>query len=206
MGKFLWTVVAYWIKAGVANPDKICAFQTNIAASKQLSADENKNIWHKYAYGDGCKQCDMCTNYDTVHRCCPKAQFTWAINYENDETISQYLIKAAANQGYLRALEQLSIYDVIEKEASRFKITAYDKSTLRFGFLSQNLKRIVHLYGEDSKRKYLEDSVNLGSIKAAAILAEISDIKNSPYELYFLKGVLSNVIEQFEVLKEISGH
>ena len=47
--------------------------------------------------------------------------------------------------------------------------------------------------------------MNLGSKKAAAILAEIVDIKNSPYELYFLKGVLSNVVEQFEILKKISG-
>ena len=47
--------------------------------------------------------------------------------------------------------------------------------------------------------------MNLGSKKAAAILAEVIDIKNEPYELYFLKGVLSNVVEQFEILKEISG-
>ena len=39
-----------------------------------------------------------CTNYDTVHRCCPKAQFTWAINYEKDKRISQYLIKSAATK------------------------------------------------------------------------------------------------------------
>lgn len=196
---------AYWIKAGVANPDNICAFQTNIATSKQLSADENKDIWYKYAYGNGCKQCHECTNYDTVHRCCPKAQFTWAINYEKDKRISQYLIKSAANQGYLRALEQLSIYDVIEKEAPEFKITAYDNLALRFGVLSRNLKNIIYLYNEGLKCKYLEDSVNLGSKKAAAILAEVIDIKNEPYELYFLKGVLSNVVEQFEILKEISG-
>lgn len=195
----------YWIKAGIANADNMCAFQTNIAMTKQLSADENKDIWHKYAYGEGCALCHECSNYDSVRKCCPKAQFTWARDYEKDKQISQHLIKVAANQEYLRACEQLAIYDVIEKNASEFKITTYDNLALGFGVLSQNIKNIIHLYNEDSKCKYLEKAVNLGSKKAAAILAEVIHAKNRPYELYFLKGVLSNVVEQFEILRKISG-
>lgn len=195
----------YWIKAGIANTDNMCAFQTNIAIAKQLSADENKDIWHKYAYGEGCAVCHECSNYDSVRKCCPKAQFTWAKEYEKDKQISQHLIKVAANQEYLRAWEQLAIYDVIEKEASEFKITTYDNFALRVGVLSQNVKSIIHLYNEDSKYKYLEKAVDLGSKKAAAILAEVIHDKNRPYEFYFLKGVLSNVVEKFEILKEISG-
>ena len=140
-----------------------------------------------------------------MRKCCPKAQFRWAKEYEKDKQISQHLIKVAANQEYLRAWEQLAIYDVIEKEASEFKITTYDNFALGVGVLSQNIKSIIHLFNEDSKYKYLEKAVDLGSKKAAAILAEVIRDKNRPYELYFLKGVLSNMVEQFEILKEISG-
>lgn len=196
---------AYWIKAGSATPDKICAFQTNIALTKQLSADENKNIWHRYAFGEGCSSCHECTNYNTIYRCCPKAQFVWARNYETDKQISLYLIKASANQEFLSALEYLSIYNIIEKYAPDFRFTSFDNISLKFGFLSQNFKKIINLYNNSQNRKLLNDAVNLGSKKAASILAEIAEIEKETYELYFLRGVLPQILKKYELLKQISG-
>lgn len=196
---------AYWIKAGIANPDNVCAFQTNIALTKQLSTEENKDIWNKYVYGGGCKSCHESTNYDTTHRCCPKAQFTWARNYEPDRQLSLYLIKAAANQGYLKALEYLSIYDIIERCAPDFKLTPYDNLALSLGFLSSNIKSIIDLFKNSQIRELLDDAVNRGSKKAATILVEITDIEKNPYELYFLRGILPNMVEKYKLLERLSG-
>lgn len=115
------------------------------------------------------------------------------------------MIKASANQEFLSALEYLSIYNIIEKYAPDFRFTSFDNISLKFGFLSQNFKKIINLYNNSQNRKLLNDAVNLGSKKAASILAEIAEIEKETYELYFLRGVLPQILKKYELLKQISG-
>lgn len=195
---------ACWVKAGIAVPEDNCAFQTNMAITKQLSLDKSKDIWNQFAFGNGCKSCHECSNYNTTERCCPKAQLIWAKNYETDKLVSQFLIEAAANQEYLDAVEHLLTTQILKEFAPNNTTTSNDEDSLRSGVVLSKLKDFVHLHENHRIYKLLNQAVDLGSEKAASILLELIEIDRNPYELYFLKGVHSNIVEKYEILKRIS--
>lgn len=220
-GKYVWKDLAiwtnkdegnstlaasYWIKAAASNPDSACAYETNMVICNCVSDEEKKDIWRKYAYGNGCLTCHECSNYNSDKRCCPKAQLRWAKDYESDNAVANFLIKSAANQGYESSILELSLYQVLEQYTSGKKPSMLDMFMFNFGKVPSAYEVIFDKLAQDNEYDSLTRAADLGSRRAASVLAEVSKLRQSKFDIYYWNLLLSNLFSKLSLLEELSEH
>lgn len=211
----LWTYEAkessaiystYWIKASNANPEKSCAYRTNLALSDQLDEEEVMSIWYEYAYGNGCETCHECSSYDKNSRCCPKAQLIWARKYEKDPSVAEFLIKSSMRQGYNNAIEYLAVDKVIDELLPSAEISSLDKISFKwFGIIPPAYRQIITEFTSDSRYKLLCRAADNGSRKAASLLVEASRLRNSNFENIYWSALIAKIPEQISILQKITN-
>jgi hypothetical protein len=192
----------YWIKATEVNPERACAYGMN--TTLKLGNDEAKEIIKKYIHGNGCSDCHECGDYNKEEKCCPKAQVEWALRYEDNHQLSQLLIKSAANQGYLEALEYIAIYDVIENVMPKITLSALDKFALNIGIFPEKFQYCIAYFAEENNYKNLCAAAETGSKKAIAILTRASSLVNSKFEYIYWMLRSASMVDRFNIIKEIS--
>lgn len=200
-------ITTYWLKATKANSDGECAYKTNIANFGNVSEEERKNIWHKFAFGNGCKQCNECTNYDSTARCCPKAQLIWAKLYETDNTISDYLLQQSVEQGYTTAINEVAINRVYKAYDSSIKVESFENFKFsRFGIIPECLDKCIDIFDTPYNYKLLCNSAHQGSRKAASILKKITE-KNSysEFEHIYWCFVAGSIRDSLQLLSKLSN-
>lgn len=199
------TYSTYWIKASNANPKKSCAYRTNMASCSQLDEEEVMAIWHKYAYGNGCETCHECSSYDKTSRCCPKAQFNWARKYEKDKAVAKFLMEAAMRQGYNAALQYLAVDRVKDELLPNAEITPLDNFFFNRGIVPSAYRQIIPVFTSDCHYKLLCRAADNGSKKAAALLREVSKLRNSNFEKIYWSALTVNIKEQISILQKITN-
>lgn len=196
----------YWIKASSANPERSCAYQTNMALFNCVDEEEKKAIWQKYAYGHGCPKCHECSNYNSNNRCCPKAQYRWAKDYETDEAVSDFLIKSAASQGYESSILELCLYQVQRQYAPDKVPAMIDLLMFNFGHVPSEYDAILDKLAQDKEYKSLSRAADLGSRRAASILEKVSKLRHSNFEIYYWNALSANLFTRLSFLEELSEH
>lgn len=199
------TYSTYWIKASNANPENSCAYRTNMALFSQLDEEEVRSIWYEYAYGNGCETCHECSSYDKISRCCPKAQFYWARKYEKDQTVARFLMEAAMRQGYNAALQYVAINRVKDELLPNVGGDYFDDMFLSRGMIPPAYKQIINEFNSDSRYKLLCRAADNGSRKAASLLVEVSELRNSYFENIYWSAVMSRIPKQISILQEITN-
>lgn len=199
------TYSTYWIKASKANPNNSCAYRTNMALFSQLDEEEVMAIWHEYAYGNGCETCHECSSYDKTSRCCPKAQFNWARKYEKDKAVAKFLMEAAMRQGYNAALQYLAVDRVKDELLPNAEITPLDNFFFNRGIVPSAYRQIIPVFTSDCHYKLLCRAADNGSKKAAALLREVSKLRNSNFEKIYWSALTANIKEQISILQKITN-
>lgn len=195
----------YWIKASNANPQKSCAYRTNMALFSQLDEEEVMAIWHEYAYGNGCETCHECSSYDKTSRCCPKAQFNWARKYEKDPAVAKFLMEAAMRQGYNAALQYLAIDKVKDELLPSVEVAPLDNFLFNWGTVPSAYRQIISEFTSDSRYKLLCRTADYGSRKAASLLVEVSKLRNSNFENIYWSALTARIPEQISILQKITN-
>ena len=193
----------YWKKATTASPDRECAYQTNVVTiNDDLQPDEKKSVLEKYAYANGCKACNECYNYNTEKRCCPKAQYQLAKQFVKDKNVSRCLIEEAAKQGYVRAIEYLSIDELIRNSESIIEVSHKDDILFSSGTLPDVIKTNMVLFRKSNK-SLLITAANHGSRKAAALLFELSNESDLFYESIYYAAILKRKYDVYNKLNRL---
>lgn len=178
----------YWRKAARADKDNVCAYMTNIAICVEISDDEKKSIWEKFAFADGCKSCHECSNYDTSLRLCPKAQYKWAREYESDESFARSLICKSANQYYDKALFYLGFKQAINKELPSFKENVVFNTLASHGIVVSPPKQYEVLYPiltKDCYYYYLQSAASVGISISRSILPFVAKHRDDKYNFIY---------------------
>lgn len=195
----------YWLKADRANPIRSCAYKTNIALFGNIPTEEKKQIWKKFAYGNGCQKCHECQNYDTSSRCCPKAQYHWATDYEEDSLVSDYLVKQAADQEYTPAMAKIAITKVYESIDSSLKLSRLDNLCFSmFGIVPEVLLPYLNNFAAPTNYQILCSTAHQGSKKAIGLLCRILE-REPGYEYYYWTSLNQQVQETFSMLQQLAG-
>ncbi len=194
---------SYWIKAIQGNPSDECAYRTNIAILGNISEEEQKSVWNKFAFGHGCRKCHECNNYDSHSKCCPKAQLRWSRTYETDSAVADFLLNLAISQNYVSALEEKAINKIYK--ANNIDLSPLDMFLFNFGGVPSALLPILDKFSTPENLALLWKATNLGSERAASLLLKIFEsINSSDYEYYYLSALNSNYINRASVYKSIS--
>ena len=180
---------------------------TDLRASlfSQLDEEEVMAIWHEYAYGNGCETCHECSSYDKTSRCCPKAQFNWARKYEKDKAVAKFLMEAAMRQGYNAALQYLAVDRVKDELLPNAEITPLDNFFFNRGIVPSAYRQIIPVFTSDCHYKLLCRAADNGSKKAAALLREVSKLRNSNFEKIYWSALTANIKEQISILQKITN-
>lgn len=201
-------VGAYWIKVFKANPDSDieCAFRTNMALDAPLTENEKKSIWKKFAFGNGCKTCHECSNYDSKSRCCPKAQLRWARDYEKDKSISSYIMGLAVNQGYVPAIYEVAINQVYKDFDSNITIDSTEDLAFIQGVVPDALLKCIDNFNTPKNYNLLCRVAHQGGKKAATLLAKLTENWSTPYEHYYWKFATSQpYIKKLALLSKLAN-
>ena len=196
----------YWIKAASSNPGRSCAYETNMAMINCVSDEEKKDIWRKYAYGNGCLTCNECSNYNSDKKCCPKAQHIWAKNYETDDAVANFFIKSAANQGYQSSILELCLYQMLEQYAPGKKPSMLDMFMFNFGEAPSEYEAIFDKLAQDNEYDSLTRAADLGSRRAASVLAKVSKLRQSKFEIYYWNFLASDPFNKLSLLEELTEY
>lgn len=192
----------YWLKAIQAYPQRECAYRTNIALCGKISEEEQKSIWHTFAFGNGCDKCHECNNYDNIHKCCPKAQLQWARSYEKDSSIADYILNLAISQNYVNAIEEKAINRIYKQQG--LSVPEFDLLIFYFGFFPNSFLPILDKFGSPDNISLLWQATNLGSKKAAVILLKILEQSPSDYEYYYLTFMSAKNLDKAPIYKKLS--
>lgn len=199
------TYSTYWIKAINANPNNSCAYRTNMALFSQLDEGEVKAIWHEYAYGNGCETCHECSSYDKISRCCPKAQFNWARKYEKDPAVAIFLMEAAVRQGYNAALQYLAIDKVTDELVPTEEVNSLDNLFFNWGTIPPVYNQIINEFTSDSRYKLLCRAADNGSMKAAALLVAVSELREDYFDNIYWSALIAKIPKQISILQKITN-
>lgn len=178
----------YWRKAARADKDNACAYMTNIAICAEMSDDEKKSIWKRFAFADGCKSCHECSNYDTLLRLCPKAQYRWAKEYECDKEFAMSLMHKSANQHFDAALFYLGFQQAINKELPSFKEDGLFNTMARIGIVVSPPKQYEVLYPiltKDCYYYYLQGAASAGISISRSILPFVAKCRDDKYNFIY---------------------
>ena len=186
-----------------SRPERVCANRTNLALRDILPKDDVKAIWKRFAVGEGCSSCHECTAYNLVKKCCPKAQYFWAKDYEEDPNIVQKMLEAAASQEYVRAMEQLYIYNFRAKFLPDAKDDGVDGLLFNFGIFPESFSPIIDKFAEESSYSKLSLAADLGSRKAAAVLLKASSLRNDKYESIYWNSMSRGITNNISALEQI---
>ena len=193
----------YWLKAIRANPLHECAYRTNMALFGKVSEEEQKSIWHTFAFGKGCDKCHECNSYDKTNRCCPKAQLRWARSYETDSSVADYLLNLAISQNYVNAIEEKAINRVYQQ--NNISVPQFDLFLFNFGAVPNCLLSILDKFESSDNISLLWRATDLGSKRASALLLKILEQKSSDYEYYFLTALSANNLDKASIYKKLSN-
>jgi hypothetical protein len=180
--------VDYWRKASQTNIDHACAYLTNTAICGSIDDEEKKEIWKQFAFSDGCKSCHECHNYSHI---CPKAQFTWAKEYEEDPNISKRLLRQSAAQKYDRALFHLGFRIAIKENMPSLKENLYFNLLNNIGLNTppDEYKQLLPILSEDRYFYYIQEAADLRYNIAQSLMPYISNLRSNKYNYIFWAGV-----------------
>lgn len=193
----------YWLKAFKAGPSNECAYRTNIALFGNISDEEKKSIWKKFAFGNSCQHCHECSNYDQNARCCPKAQLHWARDFETDENLSAYLLKLAVNQNYLPAINEFAINRILKK--INISLSPRDNAYLNYGIVPEVLLGCLDNFSDEEIYNLLCLSAQHGSRRAAGLLTKIAEKYRSDFEYFYWTFLSLSVVDKFSLLSKLSN-
>jgi len=180
--------VDYWRKASQMNKDHACAYLTNTAICGSIEDEEKKEIWKRFAFSDGCKSCHECYHYSHI---CPKAQLTWAKEYEKDPNVSVRLLRQSAAQKYDKALFHLGFRMAITENMPSFK------ESILFNFMNnfslntppEEYKALFPILSKDRYFFYLQEAADLRYNKAQSIMPYISKLRSDNYNYIYWAGI-----------------
>lgn len=195
--------IKYWEDSAKVRPEKECAYRTNIALQEKLSEDETREIWKMYSLGHGCNTCHECTSYDQTLICCPKAQYKWATKYETDANKAQEMLDAAAQQEYVRAMEQLYIHNFHSQMLPGINDDPMEQLLFRFGSVPDSFKTIIDKFAEDEVYGKLTHAADIGSRKSAGLLLLASKLRDNKYDSIYWGGLSSSIMDNIEALELI---
>ena len=180
--------VDYWRKASQTNKDYACACLTNTAICGSIEDLEKKEIWKRFAFSDGCKSCHECYNYSHI---CPKAQLTWAKEYEKDPNVSVRLLRQSAAQKYDRALFHLGFRMAITENMPSFKESFHFNFMTNFSLNTppDEYKKLFPILSQDKYFYYLQEAADLRYNTAQSIMPYISKLRSDKYNYIFWAGV-----------------
>ena len=180
--------VDYWRKASQTNKDHACAYLTNTAICGNIEDEEKKEIWKRFAFSDGCKSCHECFNYSHI---CPKAQLTWAKEYEKDPSISVRLLRLSAAQKYDKALFHLGFRMAITENIPSFKESFLFNFCNNFSLNTppDEYKSLFPILSQDRYFYYLQGAADLRYNTAQSIMPYIAKLRSDKYNYIFWSGV-----------------
>lgn len=180
--------VDYWRKASQTNKDYACACLTNTAICGSIEDLEKKEIWKRFAFSDGCKSCHECYHYSHI---CPKAQLTWAKEYEKDPNVSIRLLRQSAAQKYDRALFHLGFRMAITENMPSFKESFLFNFMTNFSLNTppDEYKKLFPILSQDKYFFYLQEAADLRYNTAQSIMPYISKLRSDKYNYIFWAGV-----------------
>lgn len=180
--------VDYWMKASQTNKDYACAYLTNTAICGSIEDEEKKEIWKRFAFSDGCKSCHECKNYNYI---CPKAQLTWATEYEKDPNVSIRLLRQSAAQKYDKALFHLGFYAAITENMPSFKESILFDIMNKFSLRTppEEYKALFPILSTDRYFFYLQEAADLRYNKAQSIMPYIAKLRSDNYNYIYWAGI-----------------